>query len=88
MKSQVIELKTPLPCAVIDPDSATGICGKPATVAQATTGAMPGLTEPGEWLVTPMCRDCTLATVAMYEMDQGPASAKDRQPVPLISRKE
>ncbi len=29
-----------------------------------------------------------LATVAMYEMDQGPASAKDRQPVPLISRKE
>lgn len=53
MESQTITFAPPLPCAA---------CGQSATVA---TGQMDPL-NPGSWIITPLCKRCTLATAANY----------------------
>lgn len=54
--SDVIVLRTPLPCSIRKGD---GVCGNPATVAhawlQAPQGAWP---TPGLWTVQPVCKEC------------------------------
>ena len=53
LQSQTIKFSPPLPCAA---------CGADATVASG----QPDPLNVGSWVITPMCKSCTVATAANY----------------------
>jgi hypothetical protein len=58
----IIELVTPLPCGTIG-KAGVGRCGNPATVASALP------TGSGEYLIMPICKQCSMAMAANYGVD-------------------
>lgn len=55
---------TPLPCALLRDG---GVCGRPATVAQAWPVTLPGLWPTlGLWAVQPVCQECLAEVVKLY----------------------
>lgn len=55
--SDVIVLRTPLPCSIRKGD---GVCGNPATVAHAWAQDSQSMLwpTPGLWTVQPVCKEC------------------------------
>jgi hypothetical protein len=66
--SDVIQLRTPLPCSIRNFDNESDICGKPATVAHCWPHEPDGLwATPGLWTLQPVCRECAAAAAKVYE---------------------
>jgi hypothetical protein len=77
-ESTIIQLHPPLPCGALapTPTDPTARCGQPATVAHAYAVAedapnlpIKGLARPGEWIILPVCRECTRKAAAVYEIN-------------------
>jgi hypothetical protein len=71
----ILVLSTSLPCAILAPTDANpnARCGAPAMVAHAYPApeSMPnllvlGIPRPGEWVILPVCSDCTKKAAAAY----------------------
>lgn len=75
LASMIIEFKPELPCGTFKPTKANPnkCCGKLARFGYVTAVApefssMPlfGLPRAGEWVLLPICEDCTKATAKVY----------------------
>ena len=78
MEPKIIKLDPPLPCGIFhhtDSQGNTVTCQNPARVAHAYPAAPdapnlpdqpPGLARPGEWVILPVCEECTRRSVQTY----------------------
>lgn len=59
-ESTILQIDPALPCVAWISDGVE--CGKPAHVAYADRVR-------GQWVLTPICRDCTVATAKVYGVE-------------------
>lgn len=79
-KTVVLVVNPALPCGILKPREGDmeARCGRPAILAHATAisediPVMPlfGLPRPGEWVLLPVCPDCSQAQAKVYGVAQG-----------------